>query len=124
MRTAIGVAIAGALGALARYGVDVRVAQRGLFPWDTFVVNITGAFALGLIFALFVERGAVPDWLRATLTIGLVGGFTTFSTLSYETLRLIEGRAYFLAAANALGSLATGIGAVFVGMALGRALAR
>jgi fluoride exporter len=86
MRTAIGVAVAGALGALARYGV--------------------------------------PGWLRTALTIGLIGGYTTFSTLSYETLRLIEGRVYLLAAVNAVGSLAVGILAVFLGMALGRTVVR
>jgi fluoride exporter len=122
MGTAVGVAVAGAFGALARYAVDVRMGQRGFFPWDTFIVNITGAFLLGLLFALFVERGMLSPWLRTTLTVGLIGGYTTFSTLSYETLRLIEGGSYGLAAVNALGSLAAGIVAVFIGMTLGRAI--
>jgi len=87
MRTAVAVAIAGSLGTLARYAVDVRMEQRGLFPWATLVVNLTGAFILGLVFALVVERFAIAPWLRSALTIGLLGGYTTFSTLSYETYR-------------------------------------
>lgn len=83
---------------------------------------MSGALVLGLVFALFVEHGAVPGWLRSTLTIGLLGAYTTFSTLSYETLRLIEGKAYLVAGLNAFGSLGAGIVAVYVGMALGRAL--
>jgi CrcB protein len=122
MRTALAVALAGSLGTLARYAVDVRMEQHGLFPWSTLVVNLTGAFVLGLVFALTVERYEIAPWLRSALTIGLVGGYTTFSTLSYETLRLIEGKAYLIAAANAVGSLASGIVAVYLGMALGRAL--
>jgi fluoride exporter len=118
----MGVGLAGALGALARYAVDVRLEQRGLFPWSTFLINVTGAFALGFLFSLSVERHQAPQWLRTSLTIGFLGGYTTFSTLSYETLRLIEGRAYLVAAVNALGSLGAGIAAVFLGMALGRSL--
>jgi CrcB protein len=123
MRTALGVAVAGAVGALARYGIDLRIRQHGLFPWSTFVVNVTGAFVLGLVFALFVERSSLPDWVRTALTIGLLGAYTTFSTFCYETLRLIEGRAYGMAMLNAFGGIALGVAAVFAGMWLGRAMA-
>ena len=67
----------------------------GAFPWGTFVVNISGAFALGLVFTLATERwGARAPWLRSGLTIGFLGAYTTFSTLSFETYRLAEDRAH------------------------------
>jgi fluoride exporter len=122
MRTALGVGIAGALGALARYGVDSAIERHGLFPWATFVVNLSGAFLLGLIFALVVSHGSAPQWLRTSLTVGLLGAYTTFSTLSYDTLTLIEWKAYGLAAFNAVGSLGLGVFAVYLGMKVGSVL--
>ena len=92
MRTAVAIAIAGALGALARYGLDGFVTRRapGAFPWGTFVVNVTGAFVLGFVFTLMTEQLTTAPWLRSALTIGFLGAYTTFSTLSFETYRLIE----------------------------------
>jgi CrcB protein len=124
VRTAVAIGIAGALGALARYGLEGVVSRRtgGGFPWGTFVVNVTGAFALGLLATIFVERFAVAAWLRSALTIGLLGAYTTFSTLSLETFRLMEDRAYVLAAANGVGSLLAGLVAVYLGVVVGRAI--
>jgi CrcB protein len=124
MRTAIAIAAAGALGALARYGLGGFVSRRtsGAFPWETFVINITGAFALGLVFTLATERWALAPWLRSAITIGFLGAYTTFSTLSFETYRLAADRALGLAAANMLGSCAAGLAAVYVGVVLGRAV--
>ena len=75
MPTAIGIAVAGAFGALARYGLEGFVSRRapGAFPCGTFVVNITGSFVLGLLFTLLTERMSVDPWLRSTLTIGVSG---------------------------------------------------
>jgi len=122
--TAIGIAVAGAFGALARYGLEGFVSRRtpGAFPWGTFVVNMTGSFALGLLFTLFTERMNVDPWLRSTLTIGFLGAYTTFSTFSLETYRLISDGALGLAFANSLGSLGAGLTAVYLGVVLGRAL--
>lgn len=121
MRTAVGIAVAGALGALARYALEGWVSKRtGAFPWGTFVVNVTGAFLLGFLFTLLTERLTVTPWFRSTLTIGFLGAYTTFSTLSLETFRLIEDGAYLLGMANALGSLAAGLLAVYAGVVLGR----
>jgi CrcB protein len=92
------------------------------FPWGTFVINVTGAFALGLIFTLATERWSVAPWLRSALTIGFLGAYTTFSTLSFETYRLAADRALGLAAANMLGSCAAGLAAVYVGVVLGRSV--
>ena len=124
MRAVVAIAFAGALGALARYGLEGFVSRRtrGAFPWGTFVVNISGAFVLGLIFTLATERWGLPAWARSALTIGFLGAYTTFSTLMFETYRLAETRAMGLAAANILGSCAAGLVAVYLGIVLGRAL--
>jgi CrcB protein len=122
--TPLAVAGAGALGALARYWLDGFVAHRapGAFPWGTFTINISGSLALGLLFTLFTERVSVDAWIRGGLMIGLLGAYTTFSTLSLETYRLLEDGAVGLALANALGSLGAGLLAVYGGVVLGRAL--
>jgi CrcB protein len=122
--TVLGIAVAGAFGALARYGLEGAVSRRwpGAFPWGTFVVNVTGAFALGLVFVLLTERWSVDPWVRSALTIGFLGAYTTFSTLSLESYRLLEDCAVGLAIANMLGSLAAGLVAVYLGVVAGRAV--
>ena len=124
MRTALGIAVAGALGALARYGLEGFVSRRagGAFPWGTFVINVTGAFALGLLFTVMTGRFRVAPWFRTTVTVGFLGAYTTFSTLSLETFRLLEDGAYVLAGLNAAGSLAAGLLAVYAGVVVGRAI--
>ena len=124
MRTIVAIGIAGALGALARYGLDGLVSRRltTSFPWRTFVVNMSGAFALGFLMTLMTEQLTTAPWLRSALTIGLLGAYTTFSTLTYETYRLLEDGALGLAAANLLGSAAAGLAAVYLGVVAGRAL--
>jgi fluoride exporter len=124
MRTIVAIGIAGSLGALARYGLDGVVSRRfpSNFPWGTFVVNMSGAFVLGFLMTLMTEQLTTASWLRSALTIGLLGAYTTFSTLSYETYRLLEDGALGLAAANMLGSAAVGLCAVYLGVVAGRAL--
>ena len=124
MRTIVAIGIAGGLGALARYGVDGLVSRRlpSAFPWGTFVVNVSGALLLGFLMTLLTERLTTAPWVRSALTIGLLGGYTTFSTLSYESYRLLEDGALGLAAANVLGSAAAGLFAVYLGVVAGRAL--
>jgi CrcB protein len=124
MRPVVAIAVAGAIGALARYGVDGFISRRqtGAFPWGTFAVNITGSFALGLVFTLATERWGLAPWLRSALTIGFLGAYTTFSTLMLETYRLTADRALALAAANVLGSCAAGLVAVYLGVVLARSL--
>jgi CrcB protein len=124
MRTIVVIGIAGALGALARYGLDGAVARRlpSSFPWGTFVVNMSGAFVLGFLQTLMTEQLTTAPWLRSALTIGFLGAYTTFSTLSYETYRLLEDGALSLAAANVLGSAAAGLVAVYLGVVAGRSL--
>jgi CrcB protein len=122
--TIVGIAVAGALGALARYGLQGLVADRvgAGFPWGTFVVNISGAFVLGLLFTLLTERFATDPALRTALTVGFLGAYTTFSTLMLETYRLLETGSLVSAAANLLGSCAAGMVAVYLGIVLGRVL--
>jgi fluoride exporter len=123
MRTVVGISIAGAVGALARYGLEGWVSRRATaFPWGTFVVNISGAFLLGLLFTLLTERFVVAPWLRSAVTIGLLGAYTTFSTLTLETFRLFEEGSYLAAAFNIVGSIVVGLAAVFAGIVFGRAL--
>jgi CrcB protein len=123
MPVVVGIGVAGAAGALARYWLDGVVSRRaGGFPWGTFVVNVTGAFLLGLIFTVLAERATVEPWVRSSLTIGFLGAYTTFSTLSLESYRLIEDGSFALAFANAVGSLAAGLIAVYLGVVLGRAV--
>ena len=124
MGTVIAVGVAGFFGAIARYSLEGLVSSRTTsFPWGTFVVNISGSFVLGVAFAVLIEgRAIVSPQLRTALTVGLVGAYTTFSTLTLETFRLVEDGSYVLAAANALGSLAVGLVALYVGVVIGRSI--
>jgi CrcB protein len=123
VRTAVAIGVAGALGALARYGVEGAVSRRATaFPWGTFMVNVSGSFLLGVVFTLLGERLTVAPWVRAAVAIGFLGAYTTFSTLSLESYRLLESRSYALAVANLLGSAAAGLMALYGGVVLGRAL--
>jgi len=122
--TALAIVVAGAFGALARYGLDGWISRRAptSFPWGTFAINVTGSFLLGLAFVLMTERFRPDPWLRSAVTIGFLGAYTTFSTFSLETYRLVEDGAYGLALANVVGSVAAGLTAVYAGVVLGRAL--
>jgi CrcB protein len=121
MPAVLGVALAGAFGALARYQLDVYLtAQWGSrFPWATFAINISGAFLLGLIFSVMTGRLDSPQWLRSTIMTGFLGAYTTFSTLTLETAQLMEEGRLGLAFLNSAGSLVCGMLAVFAGILLG-----
>jgi CrcB protein len=113
------IAIGGALGAVARYGVGGWVQDRtGFgFPWGTLVVNVLGALLIG--FALrYLEAVRLSPEVRALIIIGGLGAFTTFSTFSYETVALLEDGEWLRAGAYAVGSLALGLVAVYAGLAV------
>lgn len=97
----------GALGCVVRYYISGWVYDLlgRDFPYGTFVVNITGAFLIGLIMEFGMRSTLLPVSLRAGLTIGFLGGLTTFSTFSYETFRLLEEGNFFVAAINVLASV-------------------
>ncbi|MCC6787069.1 MAG: fluoride efflux transporter CrcB [Hyphomonadaceae bacterium] len=112
------VAVGGAVGAVARYGVGLGAARLfGLaFPWGTLAVNIVGGLAMGLLAA---KTAPEQEALRLALGVGVLGGFTTFSAFSLETVRLMEhqpGLAMLYAAA----SVVLSVGACWVGLSLGR----
>lgn len=118
------IGIGGFAGAVARYLVDGAIAERtaGAFPWGTLVVNLTGSFVLGLLFALTAERAFLPAEIRGPVLIGFIGAYTTFSTYMLESWRLFEDGAIALGFANLVGSTVLGLMAVVAGLTLGRLL--
>ncbi|MEU3987444.1 fluoride efflux transporter CrcB [Streptomyces platensis] len=112
-----------AVGAPLRYLTDRYVQSRHdtVFPWGTFIVNVAGSLILGLL-AGAVAAGAASSHAQLLLGTGLCGGLTTYSTFSYETLRLAADGARGYAAANAVASVAAGLAAAFAGVAAARAL--
>jgi CrcB protein len=117
------VVVGAVVGAPLRYLTDRAVQARhdSVFPWGTFTVNVAGCLALGLLTGA-VTAGAASSQLQLLLGTGLCGALTTYSTFSYETLRLAEGGARLLALANVAGSIAAGLAAVYAGTGLARAL--
>ncbi|GHH10420.1 fluoride efflux transporter CrcB [Streptomyces lanatus] len=112
--------VAGAMvGAPLRYLTDRAVQSRhdSVFPWGTFVVNISGSLILGLLTGA-VAAGAASSHVQLLLGTGLCGALTTYSTFSYETLRLTETGAGLYAAANIVGSVTVGLGAAFLGASI------
>ena len=111
------------VGAPLRYLTDRAVQARhdSVFPWGTFVVNVTGSLILGLLTGA-VSAGAAGPHLQLLIGTGLCGALTTYSTFSYETLRLTEAGAGLYAAANAVASVAAGLAAAFAGVSLADAL--
>lgn len=111
--------LAGAVGAPARYLIDGFVADRteGAFPWGTFVINLSGSFLLGLLTGLALYHG-FPKTPKVVLGTGFCGAYTTFSTFSFETVRLVEDGAVNEAVRNSLGTLVTGAAAAALGLAV------
>ena len=118
------VGLGGFFGAIARRAVDLWVSSRAdaVFPFGTLVVNVSGSFVLGLLFAWAIERDVLPADVRAPVMIGFIGAYTTFSTLMLESWRLVEDGSWQLAALNLAGSVAFGMVAVVGGLAVGRLL--
>jgi CrcB protein len=108
-----------AIGAPLRYLSDRAVQARHdtVFPWGTFVVNVLGSLVLGVITGAVTAGVASPE-VQLALGTGLCGALTTYSTFSYETLRLLEDDARFFAVANVVASIVAGLGAAFLGMAI------
>ncbi|NTW68003.1 MAG: fluoride efflux transporter CrcB [Nitrospirae bacterium] len=118
------IAVGGAAGAVSRYLLQgwVDDLAGGRFPWGTFVINISGSFALGVIFALAVDRAVLSPEVRVPIMVGFISAYTTFSTLMLESWRLVEEGDLVFALANLAGSVVVGMIAVVAGLAVGRAL--
>ncbi len=112
------------LGGGARYAICGWITHRwgSSLPWHTLAVNITGAFLIGVLASISIDRELLPETWRIFLTAGVLGGYTTFSTLSYESIVLFERGLGVHAAANMFGSGAAGLVAVVLGLAAGRLL--
>jgi len=120
MRTILAIAVAGALGVLARHLAQNAIGVHGLFPWATFIVNVSGAFAAGFLFTLIGRRFSVPMWVQSALFVGFLGGYTTFSAMSLDAYTLAERGQLWLATAYSLGSVVGGLAALIAGVRLGR----
>lgn len=117
--TTLAVALAGAVGAAARFSVERWVTQRldHGFPWGTALVNITGSLMLGIVVGLATGHGLEPS-VESIAAAGFLGGYTTFSTYAVETVRLVENRLVLRAGVYALGSAALSIAAAALGLAV------
>ena len=118
------VAIGGAAGSVLRYGTTIAVQRwtQSSWPWATFAVNVLGSFLIGWLAYLVVGRGAISVQTRLIVMVGLLGGFTTFSTFSLDTLRLIQEGGWRAAAANAVLSVAGGLIAAWAGFNIASSL--
>jgi CrcB protein len=118
------VALGSAIGGVARYLVGGWVQERSgtTFPVQTLLINVSGSFLLGLVQRYALETTALSPEVRTMLTIGVLGGYTTFSTFSYETLRLVEDGDWRRASAYILLSVVLSVAAALVGVAAAREL--
>jgi CrcB protein len=118
------IALGGAVGALARYGLSGAVHRFAspYFPWGTFAVNVAGCLVFGFIAGLTDERLTIDQTMRAFLLVGVLGAFTTFSTFSFETVELLRSGETMAALMNAGGQLLLGMGAMWAGFLGGKAL--
>jgi CrcB protein len=117
------VALGGALGCAARYGVAQLVGGRtDAFPWATFWVNLSGSFALGLILVLILERFPPGRYLRALVATGFLGAYTTYSTFALETVQLIKAGRAAVALAYVVASLLAGLVLAWAGMVAARSV--
>ena len=117
----IAVLAGGAVGTGFRYLISTLIYSRvkqPAFPYATFLINVTGSFVIGLLVELFESRLPVSPTLRVALLTGVLGGYTTFSSYSLETFSLVRNGEAWLAALNALGSVALGLVAVWLGVRL------
>ena len=124
MLTVVAIAIFGAAGCLARYFISIWVHDSlgRAFPYGTLLVNILGAFLIGFVMEFAIRSTHLSPNLRTGITIGFLGGLTTFSTFSYETFRLLEDGKFMVATANALVSVVVCLIFTFLGIMTVRAL--
>jgi CrcB protein len=118
------VGVGGCLGSILRFWLGSYIGGRlgSRFPYGTFVINVTGSFLIGLVLTILAERTQwSPNW-RYLIPIGFIGGYTTFSTFEYETLRLVQDGQMVAAMLNVVMSVMVGFAGVWVGMVAGRSV--
>nr|WP_277816549.1 fluoride efflux transporter CrcB [Mariprofundus sp. KV] len=120
----VAVAIGGATGAVMRWlmASGIQRMAGGAFPWGTFAVNAIGSFLLGFLFVWLIERSTVSELVRLALTVGFLGAFTTFSTYSLESIRLLQEGALALALGNVIGQVVVCLTLTWLGIQLARTL--
>ena len=118
------VGLGGAIGSVLRYLTSVLAAHwlGDQFPYGTLIVNLVGSFAIGLVHQVASDTLLIPDHLRTFLTTGIMGGLTTYSSFSYETVRLMETGAWTQASINVVVTTVLAVSLCFLGMAAGRLL--
>jgi len=125
MNMLVAIAVGGAVGALGRHFVNVAMGSllgTG-FPWGTVTVNIVGSFLMGVLIHMLAVSWNVSPEMRALLTVGVLGAFTTFSTFSLDVVTMYERDALILAGVYVVVSVVASIGALFVGLRLARVVA-
>jgi CrcB protein len=118
----LAISLGGILGANSRYLIADWAAQRlgASFPYGTFIINISGSFLLGFFMAFLQDRAFIHPNYRLFFATGFCGAYTTFSTFTYESLRLWQDSSFLLAITNLFGSLVVGMFGVFLGFVFGR----
>ncbi len=122
INTILTIAAGGALGAVARHGVNVA-AFKALgpdFPWSTMIVNVAGSFLMGVLITVFAHAWQPPEPIKYLLITGFLGAFTTFSAFSLDVAVLFERHAYLPLAAYMIGSIVLSISALFLAMIIVR----
>lgn len=123
MTILVAVMVAGAVGVALRYGIDALVTDRAgdAFPWSTLVVNVLGAFAMGVLVAVLERHAFSSDLVRPAIGIGLLGGFTTYSAFALDAVSLAEDGQVGRAGIYVVATNVVGIAALVAGLATGRA---
>lgn len=125
MKEIIIIGIGGFAGAIARYVLGGAIHEwsgKSVFPWGTIIVNVLGCFCFGLIASFMTERQIINPVLNSMVFIGFLGAFTTFSTFSNDTIRLLDTKVHWLAWANMIVSVLAGFGALLLGKMVGKVL--
>lgn len=116
------VALGGAIGSVARYGVGMAVAAAipSAFPWGILIVNVVGCLTIGVLGEWFTLTKLAPEWWRLLLVTGFLGGLTTFSSFGYDTYRQLSIAEYGAALANIAANVTLGLTAVWIGVVIVR----
>jgi CrcB protein len=125
MKEIVIIGMGGFAGAIARYVLGGAIHEwsgKSVFPWGTIIVNVLGCFCFGLIASLMTERQIIDPALHSMVFIGFLGAFTTFSTFSNDTIRLLDAKVHWLAWANMIVSVLAGFGALLLGKIVGKVL--